>query len=104
MYTIGWFTAFLMVTVQGIVQKINLFSATRTMIPFRIYLEPDATVREITVRLKKLGLESTDHHISTAEDGTWKLDTNIVTMKDVSPRDIQRELEESPKIRKAEIR
>ncbi len=104
MYAIGFFSCFLIIVVQVFFPRILSYNPPRSVVKIALYLTEDGTVKDVNDAIRKLNLSHGENSVHRNEDKGWRVETEIVTHREVDPNELIRELEKHGKILKVEIR
>ena len=98
------FSCFLIIVVQVFFPRILNYNPPRSVAKIAVYLTEDGSVKDVNDAIRKLNLSHGENRIHRNEDKGWRVETEIVTHREVDPSELIRELEKHEKILKVEIR
>ena len=103
MYELGFICFVTMFIIQIIFKKIFVFNAPKTSIYLKIYMQKDATGKDVSECLKNIGYSHTENTITSDGSDGWIMKTEIFTLRDIAPQKIVDSINALPCVYKVEV-
>ena len=103
MYELGFICFVTMFIIQIIFKKIFVFNAPKTSIHLKIYMQKDATGKDVSECLKNIGYSHMENTITSDGSDGWIMKTEIFTLRDIAPQKILDAINALPCVYKVEV-